>query len=99
MNERNELKAALRINREIDRLGPDAVVSRSTAQLIAAALHRGADSELKRFAETGAIARHQVARLELFYTMVGEPRFASWAATLRDYITEDERKHDHGGAQ
>ncbi|MCI1712656.1 hypothetical protein [Bifidobacterium tibiigranuli] len=87
----NEQLAVTAIERGIDGLEPGTVVSKQVAQLIAAALHRDADSELKHFAETGTVINHQAARLELFYTVKGETGFARWADTLRDYISADER--------
>jgi hypothetical protein len=86
----NEQLAVTAIERGIDGLEPGMVVSEQVARLIAAALHRDADSELRRFAETGRIANHQAARLELFYTVKGETGLARWADALRDYITADE---------
>jgi hypothetical protein len=88
----NEQLAVIAIEREIDGLQPGMVVSTQVARLIAAALHRDVDSELKHFAETGVMQHHQAARLELHYTVKGEPQFARWAQALRDYLTADERR-------
>ena len=93
-NESNEHRAARVIDRQISRLTPGAVIPKKTAWLIAAAVHRDADSELRRFAETGIIEHHQAARLELYYTAKEEPDFTRWADALRDYITMDERQHE-----
>lgn len=90
----NEHRAARVIDRQISRLTPGTVIPKKTAWLIAAALHRDADSELKRFAETGIIEHHQAARLELYYTVRDEPGFTRWADALRDFITMDERRQE-----
>ena len=94
---RNERRAAGVIDRRIGRLRAGEVAPARVAWLIAAALHRGADSELKAFAESGVVAHHQAARLELHYTARDEPRFARWAAALGDYITWDERRGGGSG--
>lgn len=96
---RNERQALGQINQELTSLQPGETISRNTAQLIAAAVHRGVNSELKHFAETGVIRHHQVARLELFYTLKDELKFITWANALRGYITMDERRHERGGAR
>jgi hypothetical protein len=95
----NEQQAVSQINRDLTGLKPGEVIGRDTAQLIAAAVHRGVSSELKHFAETGVIKHHQLARLELFYTVKDELKFIKWANALRDYITMDQREHKHGGAR
>ena len=95
----NEQKAVSQINQELTGLKPGEVIGRDTAQLIAAAVHRGVSSELKHFAETGVIKHHQLARLELFYTVKDELKFIRWANVLRDYITMDQRSHKSGGAR
>ena len=59
----NEQLAVTAIERGIDGLEPGTVVSKQVAQLIAAALHRDADSELKHFAETGTVINHQATWL------------------------------------
>ena len=92
MTEHNERIADSKINSEITHMPPGMVISKPTARLIAAAIHRGVDSELKRFAETGIIERPQVARLELFYTVRDEPEFERWADALRAFITADEQQ-------
>jgi hypothetical protein len=65
----------------------DRLIDVDTARRIAACLHRGLGGELERFAATGRIGNRQVARLELFYSVKGEPRFARWADHLRQFIT------------
>jgi hypothetical protein len=95
----NEQKAVSQINRDLTGLKSGEIITQNTAQLIAAAVHRGVNSELKCFAETGIIKRHQLARLELFYTVKDELKFIRWANALRDYITMDQRGHKHGGAR
>lgn len=100
---RNERQALGQINQELTGLKPGETISQNTARLIAATVHRGVNSELKHFAETGVIRRHQVARLELFYTLRDEPGFGRWAQALRGYITHDEwrKRHqdDHEGGR
>ncbi|MDR3106777.1 MAG: hypothetical protein LBU05_01060 [Bifidobacteriaceae bacterium] len=67
------------------------VVDRDTARRIAAAIHRGLGGELERFAATGEIRHHHVARLELFYSLKDEPRFTAWRTALREFINHDAR--------
>lgn len=91
MRKTSEVVATRRIYRELKGLKPGEVISRPVARLIAAAVHRGVDSELRQFAMTGVIKQHQVARLELFYTVRDEPGFQDWAEALRAFITRDQR--------
>jgi hypothetical protein len=71
------------------------VVDRDTARRIAAAVHRGFEGELERFAATGQLLHHHAARLELFYTLKNEPKMTAWGAALRDFITQDARTRSH----
>jgi len=68
------------------------VIDTTTARQIAAAIHRGLGSELERFAGTGRIRRHQVARLELHYLTADEPQMKKWREALLAFITDDQRK-------
>ena len=64
------------------------VVDEHTARRIAAAVHRGLGGELERLAGTGELTNPQVARLELFHTLKGEPEFEGWGAALKRFIPE-----------
>jgi hypothetical protein len=68
------------------------VIDAATARRIAAATHRGLDSELARFAGSGRLERFQVARLELHQTVKGEPQLAPWAKALTAYLTARQRQ-------
>jgi hypothetical protein len=68
------------------------VIDVDTARQIAAAVHQGLGSELERFAGTGRIRRHQVARLELHYLTVDEPQMKKWREALLAFITNDQRE-------
>jgi hypothetical protein len=75
------------------------VIKKETARLIAAAVHRGLDGELERFAATGRLVNHHAARLELFYSLKDEPQFAVWGVALREYMNQDARVKRAGGGR
>lgn|GEM_PF-5175152 len=68
------------------------VIDVDTARRIAAAVHQGLGTELERFAGTGRIRRHQVARLELHYLTVEERKLRRWREALLKFLTDDQRK-------
>lgn len=68
------------------------VIDADTARRIAAAVHQGLGTELERFAGTGRLRRHQVARLELHYLTVDDPQMRRWREALLAFITDDQRR-------
>jgi len=68
------------------------LIDQDLARQVAAAVHRGLGTELERFAGTGRIRRHQVARLELHYLTVEERKLRRWREALLKFITDDQRK-------
>ena len=68
------------------------LIDQDLARQIAAAVHQGLGTELERFAGTGRIRRHQVARLELHYLTVEERKLRRWREALLKFITADQRR-------
>jgi len=68
------------------------LIDQGLARQIAAVVHQGLGTDLERFAGTGRIRRHQVARLELHYLTVDEPQMRQWREALLKFITYDQRK-------
>ena len=96
----NEARLGKRIEKDIAAAQhDDCPITVSTAQLIAASVHRGLASELARFASTGAVPTgraYQVMRLELDLATRDEPLFAAWVDALKTFFSEYTRAfRDH----
>jgi hypothetical protein len=92
-NQKMEDDLVRRIDQALDVAATEGrIIDRALARQIAAAVHRGLGSELERFAGTGRIRRHQVARLELHYLTVDNPQMLRWRKALLMFITNDQRE-------
>jgi hypothetical protein len=90
---RNEDHARIKIDAALQRHRPGAPIDRTTARLIAAAIHTGHQSALARFAASGHLDR-EAARNELFDAPLDTP--ATWWRALDIYLQHQEV--DHGTA-